>query len=1135
MPPPAHQEPVTFDPTSVAFVDGLSCTACDDNVIVYGGSAADRVWRLHLPSATWTEIPCVGTVPPPRYFHAAAHCNGYLAMCGGELMVSDHYCHPARVNYYELNLDTYEWSCLDTFDDVPLNRSHHTMTALKGGKEMVVLGGKPIPAGTPQGNLTNRVLTSRQFHELRGEGFYDLFVLYPMSRTWKRIEMFDPQSPVIWGHSASMYSNTHILFFGGCDVAQADWRSIGAPSGGSSNGAAASGAYYTSDEPPVASLSNTVHILTIDTWQWQQYEIPPKDAGPVPRALHVAESCCDELIVFGGFTINRFGAVVTTTDCWMWSVRRGSWQRMEFCVPQWSSKKLLSCVYGTQWIVMSSLDTVFFMEMTKVQLGWQRASTKVQRLLAAPTDRAGMVRRSLPTPVNNGAGGLFPPHLYVASPSKSLDPEESPFNYKPTPQQQQSRAIAAEGGHEHDDDVYHYIAALREEVDHLRQELNFTASVAETTHTVEFTRPRTDAERNSKLMRWDMYSPQSAADKDIERHDSLRVDTKTGSPLLLGSKWNRQRAAPDAAAVAGVSGSLSLQPPLSSKAAQHSAAPPPAVGSAKASSQKPRSSGNRSPPQEAAPGFRSHTSNDDEDGASSTASTPSEAAVALQPRFVDRKVMDKAAKKKLEVFRKLQAKAERNVRETEHALKMFGKLEQQEATAAATSGVRGTISPVGVRTSPRPVRDTPASSDSEENEDIHRAAELGLQLHRAMMNNTESRRQLLFRERKRRIEQLQDRLRTLESAAGEHPHHHPHHHQHHHHHGRSVSGGGAGGGGGSSPDVKTFVGVAMRHSEAIQRMMEAHDLGELYEDEGEFATTRNKQHSASSSLVVRVPNTNAPQSLRSSSFSSLTTDPSMDDAAVPFHQQQQQPMQGDTGEFDAQPVEHHHSYEVHANHHHQKHQQHYNLHAPGIVVSSATSGLMRRDSMVSDVSRMSRQDSLASNQRQLQHNSNNNAPLVTTTTTTASSVAVVVSTSTSDKEISNVALPPAAVFRGFQRQRSKTSVHGNSSTQAHLSASPQRANVSQQAQRRPSIEVDDSAVPPQDAGGAAAEEPQQQQHLSVHPVAPTSSLPPMPVVELAAPTNTTLQNQWDVLQAALLSRGGAGSGPRRVYTASNNI
>jgi hypothetical protein len=1002
-------------------------------------------------------------------------------MCGGELLVSDHYCHPARVNYYELNLETYEWSCLDTFDDVPLNRSHHTMTPLKGGKEIVVFGGKPIPAGTPQGNLANRVLTSRQFHDMRGEGFYDLFILFPMSRTWKRIEMFDPQSPVIWGHSASIYNNTHILFFGGCDVAQSDWRSVGAP--GSSAGAS-SGAYYASDEPPVAALSNTIHILAIDTWQWQQYEIPPKDAGPVPRALHVAESCCDELVVFGGFTINRFGAVVTTTDCWMWSVRRGAWQRMEFCVPQWSSKKLLSCVYGTQWIVMSSLDTVFFMEMTKVQLGWQRASTKVQRLLAAPSDRAGMVRRALPTAANNGAGGLFPPHLYVASPSKSLDPEETPFHYKPKPQPQTST--------EHSDDVLHYIASLREEVDHLRQELNFSTSVAETTHTVEFTRPLSDASRNSKMMRWDMYSPRSPS-QDMERHDSLRMETRTASPLS-GNKWNRQRGPSSGAAglpsaASGVAGTLQLQPTAMS-ASQVKVSP------SEAAKQSPHltAPANRSPTDKGLWNqLPSNGSNDGgrDDRASSTASTPSEAAVALQPRFVDRRVMDKAAKKKLEVFRKLQAKAERNVRETEHALKLFGKLEQQEAaaTAAGGVGVRGTISPVGV---PRPVRDTPASSDSEENEDIHRAAELGLQLHRAMMNNTESRRQLLFRERKRRIEQLQDRLRTLEAVSGDRTTHH------HHHHGRSASGGG---GGGSSPDVKTFVCVAMRHSEAIQRMMEAHDLGELY-DEGGESTTSHKQHSANSSLVVRVPNTHAPQSLRSSSFSSLTTDATIDDAPS----QAQLPMQSGVGEFDAQPVEHHHQAFGVPEHYHR-------LHAPEIVISPAAA-LVRRDSMaLSDVSRMSRQDSLASNQQR------HNAETVQTHPTAPAAPAA------AKKDAEVAAPPPAAVFRGFQRQRSKTSVNTSGNTQAHFANSPQPVAATQSLARRPSIEIDDaSALAPVDAP------PDSHQHEAQS----VNSLPPMPVIELAAPTNTSLQNQWDVLQAALLSRGAA-SAPRRVYTASDSI
>lgn len=1060
MPPPPHQEPVTLDPTSTAFVDGLSCTACGDDVIVYGGSAADRVWRLHLPSATWTEIPCVGMVPPPRFFHAAAHCNGYLSMCGGELITSGTYSHPERVNYYELNLETFEWACLDTFDDVPANRSHHTMTSLRGGKEIIVFGGKPIPAGVLQGTtVANRVLTSRQFHEVRGQGFFDVFILYPMSRTWKRVEMFDPLSPVIWGHSASLYNTTHILFFGGCDVAQADWRSVGA-----TNATSSSGAYYTSDEPPVASLSSTVHILTVDTWQWQQYEMPPKDAGPVPRALHVAECCSDELMMFGGFTINRFGGVVTAADCWLWSVRRGTWQRMEFCVPQWSSKKLLSCVYGTQWIIMPSLDTVFFMEMTKVHLGWQRATSKVQKLLAAPSDRAGMVRRGLPN--SNNSGGLFPPHLYVASPMKSLDPDETPFTYKPKAQVMSS----AVGNEPSADDVLDFISSLRDEVLHLREELQFTASVAETTHTVEFSRPLTDASRNSKLMRWSSY-PAQIKSSSVE---DLTMETR-GSPTL-GGKGGRQRLNSPTLPLHGVP---KPQPtPAGSKSANKS--PEVSVRRPAVSTPKTDVNNARSP----SPAEDYEALNEGE--SSSIASTPSEAAAAFQPRFVDRGVMDKAAKRKLEVFRRLQAKAERNVRETEHALKMFGKMDQATA-GTVRSGNDATGGSAARAISPRPVRETPASSDSEENEDIHRAAELGLQLHRAMMNNTESRRQYLFRERKRRIEQLQDRLRTLESTAEGGGHHHHHHH-------RSVSGG-AGGSGGGSPDVKAVVGMAMRHSEAIQRMMEAHDLGELYEED--YGGAPNKL-SANTSVAVMVPNTHAPQSLRSSSFSSLS--PSEMSGPAPVSSAM---LLG--GEFDGQRVEP------------AKDSMHIvnaamepvgvTAHPEIVIVGAHPPAITRKDSVVSELSRASRQDSLPSST----HNHTRPfeaSPLEQPHESATGGDGPQSSMQSTSEAAAVTADQPPAVFRGFQRQRAKKSSGASTAADGHDAAPAERTAgpMGHEAQ----------------SGGLAAEYPA----LPLAP--PPAAAPPA----AAAPSSSSLQTQWDVLQAALLSRGPA---PRRVYTASEKI
>ena len=361
----APEPQLSMDPTHANFCDGVSSVCCGDDMYVYGGHAADRVWRLHLPTATWTEIQTSGQIPLARFFHAACFFRGYMLMCGGELLAGSKLSPSGNgLLYYELGLDTHEWTAIDCFGELPLSRSHHTVTVCRD--TMIMFGGKPADGGA--------MVTNKRLVELKSQGFHDVFILHIISRTWRRVEMYDSRSPMLWGHSATLYSSTHILFFGGFDVSSSELQALDRH-----------GSLVFEDDPPVATISNVTHILNIETMQFQRSTPLPSDTAPAPRAMHVAFSFGDEMIVFGGMTIDPFGRAILTNDCWIWEIVTGRWCRIDFALPQWQSAKLLCCAYYSQVVVANSLSFVFFLDNNRRELSWQRAPCSIQRLLVIDT------------------------------------------------------------------------------------------------------------------------------------------------------------------------------------------------------------------------------------------------------------------------------------------------------------------------------------------------------------------------------------------------------------------------------------------------------------------------------------------------------------------------------------------------------------------------------------------------------------------------------------------------------------------------------------------------------------------------------------------------------------------------------
>jgi hypothetical protein len=349
------------DPTSASKPDCVTVVCDGEHAYVYGGWAADRVWRLNVPSASWTEVVTHGAVPHPRIHHSAVVYNGFMLVTGGELVDVRAGTTPAQlISYYELDLSTMEWLAVETFGAIPANRTNHTTCVVND--TVVLFGGKPADG---------RMLTTVAMAEAKRTGFFDVYILHVLSRTWRRVEMYDPRAPMLWGHSACVFRNSFILCFGGFDVGTAE------------TAAASPFAHHNEliETAPEAVLSDVVHILDFHALVWKRCS-PPEDpqhiGSPIPRAMHFACTIGADMYVFGGFSIDRSGRGVNTNDFWKWDIADGTWSRVEFCLPTFASRRLIAAAYGDHLLVVPRMTHLFFLNTARRGSGWQKVPCTVE-------------------------------------------------------------------------------------------------------------------------------------------------------------------------------------------------------------------------------------------------------------------------------------------------------------------------------------------------------------------------------------------------------------------------------------------------------------------------------------------------------------------------------------------------------------------------------------------------------------------------------------------------------------------------------------------------------------------------------------------------------------------------------------
>ena len=94
------------DPLAPAKHDSVSVVLHNADVFVFGGWATNRVWRLNLQTACWTEIVTGGDIPPARVNHSTVVFNGFMIVTGGELLVPPKVGYAPHLSYFELSLDT---------------------------------------------------------------------------------------------------------------------------------------------------------------------------------------------------------------------------------------------------------------------------------------------------------------------------------------------------------------------------------------------------------------------------------------------------------------------------------------------------------------------------------------------------------------------------------------------------------------------------------------------------------------------------------------------------------------------------------------------------------------------------------------------------------------------------------------------------------------------------------------------------------------------------------------------------------------------------------------------------------------------------------------------------------------------
>jgi hypothetical protein len=352
--------------------DGLACATLDQSLFVLGGQLHNFVWELSLPSLEWRAHETTGDVPPATLFHACCTYRDYLVVCGGHSVgagdsipsveadksISKTTAVFLKVRFYHPR--TQQWTVLANLSgDVPLDRSHHTLTMVPATDELVLIGGRPTNFITP---------TCSQVLSICRYGFYDVHVLHVPTRTWRRVRLPVDEpvpTPKLWGHSAGlcMSSSSAIIVYGGFEVhasVQPEQR----------------------DELPVATVNSSPYVLNVQTGKWTVFGSREGEPCPSGRAVHAGHirQPGGRLAIYGGLVFDDVsGEMMTNSDYWEWTPETGKWQALPFCLLQFSSKRLLSAVYDSALVVVPSLTTIYVNEQGTT--GWEFMECDARRVL----------------------------------------------------------------------------------------------------------------------------------------------------------------------------------------------------------------------------------------------------------------------------------------------------------------------------------------------------------------------------------------------------------------------------------------------------------------------------------------------------------------------------------------------------------------------------------------------------------------------------------------------------------------------------------------------------------------------------------------------------------------------------------
>ena len=364
--------------------DGVSCVLSGSDMIVYGGSVANKVWLLSLETSSWREQVCTGAVPPPRLHHSACVFGDTMCVYGGEVCDTAGDVDESPVPYYELDIPTFTWRAVRTHGESPGCRSHHTGSLVSG--MLYVVGGRATTTGSRAATQTVASVSA----DLRS-GFFGLHILDIVNRTWRVVERVDSLHPAVWGHSTCVFRH-YVLVFGGFDVSvQSDEDPTG---------------------PPSAVLSSSVYSYDTVSLVWRVLSQKEGVPHPAARALHVAVTCLAEMYVFGGLGVDdATGSSLTLNDCWRWDIASGMWTAVtDFCVQSFHAKRLLSVVHHSRLIVCGGVGSFHALDLRSKHEGWMEYPCDARGLCKKPPSAtAALTAAASPAKASHAASSPIVP------------------------------------------------------------------------------------------------------------------------------------------------------------------------------------------------------------------------------------------------------------------------------------------------------------------------------------------------------------------------------------------------------------------------------------------------------------------------------------------------------------------------------------------------------------------------------------------------------------------------------------------------------------------------------------------------------------------------------------------------------